>query len=146
MSRRGGGYPSGPKPAGGVPPVPVGMLQRSEIPTRFKQAVYFYGFDPAEIVDVKYLDGHGRIWVHLRNGELEWKGKLDAPPWKIPMPTIRCEDLVNGTEDCPACRGSGKVAKHVLVARTRANAAVFECPKCGNPADTSQEALMHCEG
>lgn len=89
------------------------LFGRNKIPTHLRAAVYYFGFDPDEIVELRYLTGDAcNVWVHLRNGEQEWKGNLSAPPWKIPMPTIRCEDLINGTKNCPTCHGSGKVAKH----------------------------------
>lgn len=106
-----GGYPSGPKPSG-VPPVPEGLCKpRNAIPTQYKQAVYFYGFDWREIVGLRYRDRG--VWVHLKDQETgrEWKGHLEQPPHVIPMPTIRCADLLANTEDCPTCRGSGKVAR-----------------------------------
>lgn len=85
----------------------------STIPTHLKLAVYYFGFDPAEVVDIKYLDSTGQhVEVHLRSGDLEWKGKLRAPlydPARVPV--TRVADLVNCTQDCPACEGSGKVPR-----------------------------------
>jgi hypothetical protein len=99
--------------------VPEGLRSpRTPIPTHLKAAVYFFGFDPAEIVELEYLTGDcQRVKVHLRSvdGTQEWKGNLDAPPWQIPMSTIRVADLIAGTEDCPHCRGSGKVLKRKVV-------------------------------
>jgi hypothetical protein len=80
------------------------------IPIQFRQAVYYLGLDPDEIVEVREISYDGPTFdVHLRKSDLEWHGHLRAPAWSPHPPVCRIEDLVNNTKDCSACKGSGKV-------------------------------------
>lgn len=91
------------------------MAKRAEnpIPVEFRLAVYFLNLDYTEIVSAKQISPEGPTFaVHLRKGGREWKGNLKAPSWTggVPPP-IRLEDLLNSTQDCPTCEGSGKVPR-----------------------------------
>lgn len=98
----------------GLPGALTPRLSPQPIPTKYKAAVYYFGFDWREIVELEYLDtAVMRVRVHLRSrdGGMEWKGILEQPPYQIPMPVTRVADLVHNTQDCPTCRGSGKIER-----------------------------------
>lgn len=87
------------------------MAVKTRMPIKLRAAVYYFGFDPDEVVDLRYLDTSGqKVWVHLRKDDLEWKGNLEAPSWSVRPVVTRVEDLVNNTQDCPTCGGSGKMS------------------------------------
>lgn len=82
------------------------------IPMKYKEVVYYLGLDPKEIVSVKKISSVPQTWdVHLRWGDKEWRGHIEAPPWSLRPPVTRLDDLLNNTKDCEACHGTGKVSK-----------------------------------
>lgn len=91
--------------------MPRSRPQCERIPIEFREAVYYLGLSSDEIVDVRKISSTGPVFdVHLRKGDQEWRGHLTAPPWSTRVPVCRIEDLVNNTQDCSTCRGSGKIA------------------------------------
>jgi hypothetical protein len=90
------------------------MANRREnpIPVEHRQAVYFLGLDPKEIVSVREISVIPHVFdVHLRWGGKEWHGHIPVPSYGPRPPVIRLADLISHTKDCEHCGGSGKVPR-----------------------------------
>ena len=84
----------------------------NSIPAEHRMAVYYLGLIPEEIVSVRTISQVPMVFdVHLRKGEREWHGHIPAPEFSMRPPVTRMDDLIDSTQTCPACGGSGKVPR-----------------------------------